>query len=89
MTEITLAPAIELAQRVKRKEISAVELLELHLQRYRQHNPIINAVIFTQIDHAYEQAKAADKALALGKKTGPLHGVPMTIKDSYVCVGSP
>ena len=47
MTEITLAPAIELAQRVKRKEISAVELLELHLQRYRQHNPIINAVIFT------------------------------------------
>ena len=89
MTEITLAPATELAQQVKRKKISAVELLELHLQRYRQHNPIINAVIFTQIDHAYEQAQAADKALALGKKTGPLHGVPMTIKDSYDWVGSP
>ena len=89
MNEITLAPATELAQQVKRKEISAVELLELHLQRYRQHNPIINAVIFTQIDHAYEQAQAADKALALGKKTGPLHGVPMTIKDSYDWVGSP
>ena len=89
MNEITLAPAIELAQQVKRKEISAVELLELHLQRYQQHNPIINAVIFTQIDHAYEQAQAADKALALGKKTGPLHGVPMTIKDSYDWVGSP
>ena len=53
MTEITITPAIELAQKVKRKEISAVELLELHLQRYRQHNPAINAVIFTQIDHAY------------------------------------
>ena len=89
MNEITLAPATELAQQVKRKKISAVELLELHLQRYRQHNPIINAVIFTQIDHAYEQAQAADKALALGKKTGPLHGVPMTIKDSYDWVGSP
>ena len=89
MNEITLAPATELAQQVKRKEISAVELLELHLQRYQQHNPIINAVIFTQIDHAYEQAQAADKALALGKKTGPLHGVPMTIKDSYDWVGSP
>ena len=89
MNEITLAPATELAQRVKRKQISAVELLELHLQRYRQHNPVINAVIFTQIDHAYEQAQAADKALALGKKTGPLHGVPMTIKDSYDWVGSP
>ena len=89
MTEITLTPAIELAQRVKRKEISAVELLELHLQRYRQHNPIINAVIFTQIDHAYEQAQAADKALALGKTTGPLHGLPMTIKDSYDWIGSP
>ena len=77
MTEITLSPATELAQRVKRKDISAVELLELHLQRYRQHNPVINAVVFTQIDHAYEQAQAADRAVAQGKTTGPLHGVPM------------
>jgi len=89
MKEITLAPAHELAQQIKRKELSAVELLELHLQRYQQHNPMINAIIFTQIDHAYEQAQAADKALALGKTTGPLHGLPMTIKDSYDWIGSP
>ena len=89
MTEITITPAIELAQKVNRKEISAVELLELHLQRYRQHNPAVNAVIFTQIDHAYEQAQAADEAVTRGKTTGPLHGVPMTIKDSYDWVGSP
>ena len=49
----------------------------------------MNAVIFTQIDKARQRARAADTMLAGGQTLGPLHGLPMTVKDSFDWVGSP
>ena len=89
MNELTLRPALELAQMVQRKQISAAELLDQHLARYEAHNPAVNAVVFTQIEQAQARARWADDVLAAGRTLGPLHGVPMTIKDSYDWIGSP
>ncbi len=89
MTELAFESALSLAEKIRHKEISAVELLEFYLQRVEQYNPALNAIIFTQIEKARQQAEGADAALARGENWGPLHGVPMTIKDSFDWVGSP
>ena len=89
MSDIPLRPALEQARMIADKQISAAELLDLHLARYERFNPALNAVIFTQIDKAKARAAEADAALARGERWGPFHGVPATIKDSYDWVGSP
>ena len=89
MDDLPLRPALELAELVQRRQISALELLDLHLARYEAHNPAVNAVVFTQIEQARSNARWSDNVLAAGRTLGPLHGVPMTIKDSYDWVGSP
>lgn len=89
MDNIAFESALSLADKIRRKEMSAVELLEFFLQRVDKYNPTINAIIFLQTDIAYQRAKAADAALARGEIWGPLHGVPMTIKESFDWIGSP
>ena len=89
MDDLPLRPALELAELGQRRQISALELLDLHLARYEAHNPAVNAVVFTQIEQARSNARWSDNVLAAGRTLGPLHGVPMTIKDSYDWVGSP
>ena len=89
MGELTLKPAIELAGMIQRREVGAEELLNLHLDRYQQFNSQLNAVVFCQIDKARTRAQAADTALTRGQIWGPLHGLPMTVKDSFDWVGSP
>ncbi|HAL48434.1 MAG TPA: amidase [Dehalococcoidia bacterium] len=89
MANLAFESAVSLASKVRDKEISAVELLEFYLQRVERHNPALNAIIFTQIEKAREQAQTVDEALANGDVLGPLHGVPMTVKDCYDWVGSP
>lgn len=81
--------AIELAKLVREKKVSARELLEHFFKRVDQHNPKINAIIWQDRDRARKRADAADAALARGDVWGPLHGVPMTIKESYQVAGSP
>jgi amidase len=80
---VMLRPATELAAMVRRGEITPTELLEHAITRYERHNPVINAVVVTRLELARERAKAADQAAAAGKFWGPLHGVPMTIKEAY------
>ena len=89
MTELAFESALSLVEKIRHKEISAVELLEFYLQRVEQYNPALNAIIFTQIEKARQQAEGADAALVRGENWGPLYGVPMTIKDSFDWVGSP
>lgn len=89
MADIPLRPAVEQARMIAAKEISAVELLDLHLARYERFNPQLNAVIFTQVDQAKAHAKAADEATARGERRGPFHGIPTTIKESYDWSGAP
>jgi amidase len=79
--------AKQLAQAVRKKKIGCLELLDLYLKRVEKHNPELNAIIATDIPGARKRAKAADKAVKAGKKLGPLHGVPMTIKESYDVAG--
>ena len=81
--------AKQLAAAIRKKKIGCLELLDLYLKRVETYNPALNAIIATDIDGARTRAKAADKAVKAGKKLGPLHGVPMTIKESFDVAGYP
>jgi len=89
MTDIALLPATDLAQRIRRRELSAVELLQHHLDRLARLNPAVNAVVATDAQRAMERARAADEALSRGLSWGPLHGLPMTVKESFNLIGLP
>ena len=89
MSEPAFASAGELARKIKAREIGCAELLALYLDRVERINPDLNAIIVQISDQATERAKAADEALARGEDWGPLHGVPMTVKESYDVAGTP
>jgi amidase len=82
-------PAHRLLQRLRERTLAAGELLEQHIARLERVNPALNAVVATQFDAARERAKQADAALQRGESWGPLHGLPMTIKDSFEVAGMP
>ncbi len=75
--------ATKLARLIREKQISATEVIKLHIARIEATSPKINAVVATCFERALYEARDADDALAKGKKIGALHGVPMTIKDSF------
>jgi amidase len=79
--------AARLARWIREKRISASEAVRLHIARIEAVNPSINAVVANCFERALEEAKRADDAVARGDKLGPLHGVPMTIKDSFDTAG--
>ncbi|MCP4318035.1 MAG: amidase [Hyphomicrobiales bacterium] len=81
--------ATELCSALAAGTISSVELLEHYRARYERLNRPVNAIIATDFEVAGKRARACDEALARGKKIGPLHGLPMTIKDSFEVVGMP
>ena len=66
-----------------------MELLEVFKTRYEKLNPDLNALVSERFKHALEEAKIADKDLEKGKSRGPLHGVPITIKDNLEVKGFP
>lgn len=73
--------ATDLANAIRTKELSAVEVMEAHLAQIERVNPVVNAIVTLDPDRAMRGAKAADDALARGDKTGPLHGLPVAHKD--------
>jgi amidase len=79
--------AASLAQRIREKKVSAQEAVKVYLARIARVNPQLNAVVQLCAERAQMEAKAADALLAKGKTKGPLHGVPMTIKDSFDTAG--
>ncbi len=81
--------ATELISAIRSGEISSVDLLNLYLERIQRYNGDINAVVALDIEAAQARAAAADKALAMGQNWGPLHGLPMTVKDVFEVVGMP
>ena len=87
MTELAFQSAVNLVKAIKEKVISSSELLELYIERYERFNPQINAVVETDFENARKRAKQADKALREGQDWGPLHGLPITIKDSIEVTG--
>ncbi|MGB9369685.1 MAG: amidase [Xanthobacteraceae bacterium] len=89
MNQLHYKSATELASLIRRRKVSALELLDHFLARIEKYNPKLNAVIWMDRDKARKRAKAADAALKRGKRLGALHGVPMTIKESFQVAGSP
>ena len=87
MSDIALQPAHALAEAIRRREVSSRELLEHYLARVERLNPPLNAVVTVDADGARLAADAADASLARGEPAGRLHGVPMTIKDTYQTAG--
>ena len=81
--------AKQLAAAIRKKKIGCLELLDLYLERVEAYNPELNAIIATDIEGARKRARQADKAVKAGRKLGPLHGVPMTIKESFDVAGFP
>ena len=89
MSELAFLPAHALARCIRRKEVSALQLLELYLGRIARLGGPINAVVVLDAERAGARARAADAALARGESWGPLHGVPMTVKESFNVAGLP
>jgi amidase len=83
----TYASAAALARAIRNKEVSSEDVVKAHLQRIEVVNPRLNAVVQIAAEEALAQARAADTALAKGAVRGPLHGVPMTIKDCLDTAG--
>ncbi len=83
MDELIYSSATSLAQAIREKQVSSYEVIEAHIQRIEKVNPLLNAVVQLTAETALTQAKQADVAIARGEITGPLHGVPFTIKDSF------
>jgi amidase len=84
---IALAPAREQLALLEKGEISSAELVETYLERIETHNPGLNAIVTLDADGARRQARAADAARAGGQSLGPLHGLPITLKDSFETAG--
>lgn len=71
----------EAGARLRAGEVTSRALTELMLERIETHNPALNAFVTVTADLALEQADAADAGLAVGSDLGPLHGIPVAIKD--------
>lgn len=87
MKNVIFQSTTQLTQAIRNKDISSRELLDHYLARVDQHNPTLNAVVTLDIEGARQRADAADAALAKGETSGPLHGLPMTIKDTLETAG--
>jgi amidase len=89
MDDRAFASATELSGEIRDRRIGCVEFLDFYLARAEVHNPGLNAIVVWQVDQARERARAADAALTRGERWGPLHGIPMTVKESFNVAGLP
>lgn len=81
--------AVQLARGIKAREYTAEAVLEHFLERTHRLNPALNAIVVLREEEARKQARAADRAAEEGRDLGPLHGVPMTIKETFEIEGWP
>ena len=84
LLELTLAEA---ARRVRRREVSPVELVEAALARIRAHDDVLRSFITVFEEQALQVARAAEMLSAAGHELGPLHGVPIALKDNVAVRG--
>ena len=80
-TDICFLSAIELVERIRRRDVSASEVMAAFLAQIERVNPLVNAIPTLLPERAEAGAEAADRALAAGEEVGPLHGLPIAIKD--------
>lgn len=88
MPDLCFMPAHQLQSKLLAKDISARELLETFIAQTQKHNPSINALVTLNLESARQQAIEADQQLAQhGKAVGPLHGLPIAVKDVFATRG--
>jgi amidase len=81
--DLDYATVTELTRAMRDRTLSSRELLDHILARVEECNPRLNAIVALDADRAWAAADAADQATARGEATGPLHGLPMTVKDVW------
>jgi len=86
-SEICFLSAIEMAGLIRRKKLSAREVMTAHLNQIERVNPRVNAIVTLVLDQAAENARKADDAQARGGTLGPLHGLPVAHKDLIETAG--
>jgi amidase len=86
--ELCKAGAAELAAMIRDRRVTSRQVVQAHLDRIQQVNPLINAITITLAEQALAQADQADQAVAQGKELGPLHGVPFTVKENIDLQGT-
>ncbi|MDP8922722.1 MAG: amidase family protein, partial [Chloroflexota bacterium] len=79
--ELAFTPATELRRLVRDKQVSPVELVEAVLRRIERVNPVVNAYVTVAADRALAAAREAEAAVRRGDSLGPLHGIPVSLKD--------
>lgn len=87
MGDLTFLPAVVMAQQIREKRISPVELAEAHLAKIERLNPKLNAFVHVDPERVRREARDAEGAVLSGKALGPLHGVPVSIKSSLDVTG--
>jgi amidase len=89
MVDPAFLSARALARRIRSGALSAVDALDMYVERHQRLNPRLNAIIATDLANARKTARATDRLIKSGRNPGPLAGVPMTIKESYDYAGLP
>ncbi len=85
--ELVRRSAVELARMIRRKDLSALELMEATLREIERVNPVVNAIVTLLPERALAGARAADEALARGDEAGSLHGLPVAHKETNPTAG--
>ena len=89
MSDLTFLSAVVMAQQIREKKISPVELIDAHLAKIGRLNPKLNAFVHLDADRARRDARTAEDEVVRGNPLGPLHGVPISIKSSLDVAGMP
>ncbi len=89
LEDVAFWPATHLAELIRTKQVSSVELTEMYLHRLKRYNPKLLCAVTITEDLAMRQAREADREIASGHYRGPLHGIPYGIKDLAAARGYP
>jgi len=86
-TDLCFTSAVELAELIRRQALSPVEITRAVLERIERLNPRLGAYVLVHAERALTDARAAEQAVMAGGPLGPLHGIPMSIKDNLWTAG--
>jgi amidase len=89
MDNASFKDALALATDIRSRRIGCLELLDYFWGRTQRFNPKLNAIVVEDLDRARTRARAADAAIGRGEIWGPLHGLPISVKESFDIVGRP
>lgn len=89
MSELWRKSALELAAMIRARQVSSREVVQAHLDRVAKVNPDVNAIVRLLTEQALAAADLADRAVANGAELGPLHGIPVTVKENIDLAGTP